>query len=277
MQNSKTLAFEFKWLPALVLILFVTAPVHAAAANQELITDRPDQTESPNVVPRGYAQLEVGFTKTREEDAGVRVDSVAGPGSLLRIGLTDRIELRLDWVGLVDEEVRGASFSADEDGVGDGGIGAKFALRTGEPDGPEIALLATASLPTGDDTFSSDRVDPAMRLCVAHSLGDRVSLGYNIGAEWATEAGNDLELDTLSSGIYTVALGIGLNDKVATFVELFGSVPASAGGSPAHSLDGGITYLLRDNLQLDVAGGIGLSDAADDWFAGIGVSWRFPD
>ncbi len=40
-------------------------------------------------------------------------------------------------------------------------------------------------------------------------------------------------------------------------------------------IDGGFTYLVRDTLQLDVAAGVGLSDEADDWFVGIGVSARF--
>ena len=36
------------------------------------------------------------------------------------------------------------------------------------------------------------------------------------------------------------------------------------------------TYLLRDNIQADFAGGVGLSSAAGDWFVGLGISARFP-
>ncbi len=32
----------------------------AAGASPELVTDRPDQTESSNLVPKGYLQLETG-------------------------------------------------------------------------------------------------------------------------------------------------------------------------------------------------------------------------
>jgi hypothetical protein len=257
---------------ALFLASLCTVP-----AGEELITDRPDQTESPNVVPKGRGQLEVGFTKTREDESGMRTDTLEGPGTLLRLGLAERFELRLGWTGLVDEELQVAGLKLDDDGVGDTEVGAKYALRTGEGGGPEIAVLGGASLPTGDEDFSSDRVDPAVRVSVAHALTDTLGLGYNVGVEWETERGSDGGRDTLSSGIYTLALGIGVTDRLGAFVELFGAVPASAEGSPAHSLDGGATYLLRDNLQLDLAGGVGLSDAADDWFMGVGVSWRFPD
>ena len=48
-------------------------------------------------------------------------------------------------------------------------------------------------------------------------------------------------------------------------------------GGPAHSGNGGVTCLLRENVQLDATLGIGASDDADDWFLGVGVSVLFPD
>ncbi len=119
-------------------------------------------------------------------------------------------------------------------------------------------------------------MDPALRLSFAHTLSERLSLGYNVGIGWESGPGGDGGTTTLSSYLYTVALGIGLSDRVGAFVELFGDVPASAPGGPANSFDGGFTFLVRDNLQFDVAAGAGLSDAADDWFAGVGISVRWP-
>jgi hypothetical protein len=67
-----------------------------------------------------------------------------------------------------------------------------------------------------------------------------------------------------------------LTERIGAYVEFFGDVGMSASGE-AHSFDGGFTYLLRENLQLDLFAGVGLSDDADDWFAGTGVSFRFPN
>ena len=136
---------------------------------------------------------------------------------------------------------------------------------------PEAALLASVSLPWGDDDVSSDEADPAFRFAFSHTLSDTVSLGYNLGAEWGTEGDS-----TLGSFVYTVALGVALSDAWGAYVELFGEEGLSASGS-AHSFDGGLTYLVRENLQLDLLAGAGLSDDADDWFAGAGVSYRFPN
>jgi hypothetical protein len=47
-------------------------------------------------------------------------------------------------------------------------------------------------------------------------------------------------------------------------------------GSSSSSLDGGLTYRVRPNLQLDGFAGTGLSGDAPDWFAGLGISFRLP-
>jgi hypothetical protein len=61
----------------------------------EMVTDRPDFTESASVVPRGRVQLEAGYTYARDEDAGV-LAAHSYPEALARIGVVDdRLELRL--------------------------------------------------------------------------------------------------------------------------------------------------------------------------------------
>ena len=87
---------------------------------------------------------------------------------------------------------------------------------------------------------------------------------------------DDGELTTLSFAEWTVALGIGATDRLAFFTELFGATGLSASGGPENAFDGGLTYLVRDNLQLDAAAGVGLSDAALDWFGLVGISYRWP-
>ncbi len=267
------------------LLLLPLAPAVAEDA-AELVTDRPDQTESSLVVPRGFTQLELGWTFSRDEEDGVRVEVHEVPGTLVRVGLSEKVELRVGWAGFIDAEASRAGgapsnalggFEAGDDGIGDGELGVKVHLAEERGGRPEIALLLSTSVPIGDDAFTSDRFDPALRLALAHTLSERVSLGYNLGLAFESGFGDDGDRDTLSAAFYTVALGFGLSDRWGAFVELYGDVPASASGGPANSFDGGFTYLLRDNLQLDLAGGAGLSEAADDWFVGLGLSVRFPD
>ena len=260
-------------LPVYLGLVLAICP--AAAEEPELVTDRPDQTESSSVVAPGRVQVEAGWTFSNDED-GVDTETAEFPGTLVRIGLVDRLELRLGWTGYVREEIRIGASETDDDGAGDTEIGAKVYLREERGAAPEIALLVGASLPTGADDFSSERVDPSFRFSLSHTLTERLGLGYNLGASWESAEDDGGERDTLSSVNYTVALGIGLSERFGAFVELYGDVPASAPDGPANAFDGGFTWLLRNNLQLDVAGGLGLSDDADDWFAGAGVSVRLP-
>jgi hypothetical protein len=262
--------------PRIVLTVLLGSATVLGAQEVELVTDRPDQTESTAIVPRGHAQLELGATYEHEDELGLRAERWQLPGSLLRIGMNERLELRLGWDGWLDEELRFGGERASESGFGDASFGAKLKLRRGEGTSPAIALIAATTVPVGEDPFSSDRFDPAARLTVSHDFSSGIGLGWNVGVETATEETDGGAHTTLSTAVYTLAAGFPAGERWGLFAEVFGDIPMSAEGGPAHTLDGGATYLLRPNLQLDAAAGVGLSDDAPDWFAGVGVSMRWP-
>lgn len=256
-----------------------TAQDTPAEPAPELVTDRPDQTESPAVVPAGFVQVESGFTLTVDEEGIFETRVLEGPGTLVRVGLGHRTELRVGWAGWIEEEVEAddARFGTrTTDGVGDGELGAKVRLREEVGAIPETALLVGVSIPAGDDELSSDRFDPAVRLSFAHTLTERLGLGYNLGMEWSSEPGERGVRETHSRLVYTVALGAPVSERLGAFVEVFGAEPVDAPGGSEVSLDGGFTYLLRPNLQLDLFAGAGLNEGTPDWLAGAGVSYRWP-
>lgn len=234
----------------------------ADAQSPDLVTDRPDQTESAAVVPRGLFQVETGYLFTR--DGGVNTH--AAPGTLFRIGLGGRTELRLGHAGLVGRP--------DGRGAGDSGIGAKVNLVSRADDRrPEIALLGALSLPTGTPGFSSGGADAAFLAAFAHALGPRLSLGWNAGAAWESspdQPGRDAFL------VYSLALGVGLTDRLGVFLEAFGDRQVGGATPAAAAVDAGLTLLLNDVLQFDVSAGRGLRGPADDMFVGTGLSFRWP-
>lgn len=259
-------------LAAFILFSWVSGASHSQES-PDLVTDRPDQTESASIVPEGAVQLEIGALATRVHENFSDTDVIEFPGTLVRVGLSESLELRVGWVGYVwVEEVSEGRFEGD--GGGDAELGFKYRFFREAGRLPEMAVLVSTSVPVGDEDLTSDEVDPALRLAFGHTLSERLSLGYNVGIGW--ESGYDFDTSTLFSYVYTVALGVGLSERTGAFVELFGEIPGNAPGDPAHSFDGGFTFLLRDNVQFDVAGGVGLSDAAEDWFAGVGLSVRLP-
>lgn len=239
-----------------------------------MVTDRPDQTESSQLVPRGLFQVEVGGVHTFDDAAAapaVRVSSIGG--ALLRIGVADPFELRVGFAGWHRESTAGLDAAT---GLGDLTLGAKVPLARGAGRSPTIALIGGIVVPVGDEPFRSEGVDPSVRIAVAHDLGGAFSLAYNAGAFWTTVpvGANDESLET--SLLYTVAIGRELLPRLAAFVEAFG-VHGLADGVPSWlALDGGVTVPVRVNLQFDLSAGIGVSDAAADWFVSAGFAVRAP-
>jgi hypothetical protein len=263
-------------VPLSVAVLFVASPGAAEDEQPELVTDRPDQTESTAVVPRGYFQLEGGWVHTVDDEDEVTERSDDIGNLLLRIGIFEKVELRLGWNGVTSRDRRAASIEDRQEGLRDADIGAKIRLAEQRGARPNVAFLGALVLPIGDDELSSSRFDPSFRFAFAHDLSDRIVVAYNLGMVWESEADDDGERELLSSGIYTLVSGFAITDTVATFVELYGSIPASAAGKPSNSFDTGLVWRVRPNLQLDIAAGVGLSSAAADWFVSAGLSVRFP-
>lgn len=258
------------------MILLTTLALGSDLAAQELITDRPDQTESAVTVPEGSWQIEIGWTFTHDMEGRTQQETHEAPGTLLRIGLSPRWELRVGWAGLARDELSTPRGTVENKGGQDGEIGAKLHLWEERANRPEAAILFGVSTPIGDSDFSSDRFDPSFRLSFSHTLTENLSLGYNLGAAWSTNRDGLGNSETKSHLIYTLVLGRSISDRLGAFVESFGSLGGSAEGPPEHSLDGGLTLLISRLTQLDLAAGVGISSAAPDWFIGAGISLRYP-
>lgn len=234
-------------------------------AQEELITDRPDQTESAVVVAPGSVQLETGWVWERDE--GTTRHSF--PGTLLRLGWISKVELRLGWDGGQWLRDSRGHWTA---GTGDGELGAKLSLWGGPESASQGAVLVGIGLPWGSSAFSSGSVDPSFRLSVAHELNDRMGLGWNLGWAWLGDGGTG---NRDSRMFYTVSWGVELASRWGAFLEIFGDASTEGGGHTT-SLDGGVTWLAGERWQLDSSAGVGLTSGAADWFVGVGSSFRWP-
>ena len=82
-----------------------------------------------------------------------------------------------------------------------------------------------------------------------------------IGIYWAEEQAISL--------IYSFAVGYAVNDQWGIFIEPFGDFYQFEDFNI--SLDGGVTYLVNQKMQVDVSAGTGLNN--DFYFIGLGFSW----
>lgn len=260
-----------------VLLLAIAPHVVRAQEPGPLTTDRPDRTESAAAVAAGFAQFELGVAYGRDGGPGDASSLDLGE-ALARVGLGHGLEARLGHGGWTSVRTDGETLVS---GWGDAEIGLKFARATA--DGTAIGLLGSLSLPVGDVGVGSPRADPSLLLLWARSFTDRLSLGANLGLARVTvetgsaaPGGEGGDPRTELESPWSVALAIGATERVGLFVELFGAFGLREGRPSSQTLDGGLTLLVRNGLQLDASAGIGLDDDARRWFIGSGLSVRIP-
>jgi hypothetical protein len=242
--------------------------------DEPLVTDRPDFTEASSTVGRGVVQLEMGYLYSEDDDGVTQMKGQAYPQSLLRVGLfADWFEFRIGATAL-EETVRTAGVRDVATGSSDLYLGIKLALTEQCGLLPEMALLPQMFVPTGSDAFTSDEVLPGLNWLYAWDISDRLSLAGSTQANRVVDSLGNAYTELAQS----VAVGVSLTERIGTYGEWFVFVPHSATSAESqteHYFDGGLTFLVNDNLQFDILAGLGLNSAAADFFAGGGVVMRF--
>jgi hypothetical protein len=252
--------------------------LEAAPLDEPLVTDRPDFTESSLVVPLGRLQLEMGYTYTYDDEDGQRVSEQTFPETLLRVGIAPEWELRIGWIGgslteslFVERNDAGRPVrrQVHEDGATDLTLGFKRHLLDQKGLRPDLGLIGELSLPTGTDTKTSGDVDPQIKLLWSYALPADFALSGNFNFAVPTSANGRFFQSAAS-----ISLGYSITDWMGTYLEYYGLYPADRWTDCAHTVNGGFTFLIHDNLQLDVRTGAGLNEEADDFFTGVGLSVR---
>lgn len=258
------------WL-ALALIAGQALPALAqegwSGLEDPISADRPDFTEGTGLIPPGHVQVEGGVTLGRTED----VDTTTLGELLVRFGIGERSEAR---IGLgsytrIDDDFTNHSVSGFEDPAVE--LKYRFTDDAVElaPGQPAVALVLGTSIPVGDEELTADQWVPAAVLAFDWDLG-RFGIGANLGG--SHEAGDG---DRFVQAFGSVTAGYSVTDRLGAYVEWYGFSEEEKNGPSTHYLDGGISFLINDDLIVDARIGTGLNDADPDWFAGVGGAIRF--
>ena len=211
----------------------------------QLITDRPDQTESSVVLSQGHIQIETGISLE---------DSQSDINTLFRIGIVNGVEMRINSNYLINDDIsslKKSSFSDFE-------IGAKFRIMDKDNKITKIGFLTHLSIPTAPEIFSYNEYGLLSRLLVSHDLKNDSQIGYNIGYNKYDNYNGQF--------VYTLAYGVSLG-SFGVFFELFGD---DSSNNSNLNFDSGITYLIDNDKQLDLSIGRGLNN--DMFYISAGFS-----
>nr|WP_321452957.1 transporter [uncultured Carboxylicivirga sp.] len=234
---------------SLLIIIFLLIGLNTFA--QEIVTDRPDQTESSSTVPLKSLQIETGLMIENMNRSADRAYFI--PTTLFRYGLSKNFELRLG------EQLVNYS---NQTALSDLEIGFKVQILRREDINTEIAFLSHLTLPTGADWISGNSVGSVSKFAISQTFTDALGIGANFGYSNFGEGSGDLT--------YSAALGVGITEKLGSYYEIYGELADM--NDWFSSFDAGLTYLLQPNLQFDLSFGLGLNQTMN--YMALGVSWN---
>ena len=247
---------------AALSLLLVLMPQLAAAGecpspSSEIATDRPDVTNSSQVVPVGSLQGENGINSTGN---GVE-KTVDGTNSRLRLGVAPCFEVLIDLPNDVGR-VRGAADSGFTNVV----PAMKYQLSS-LPESWNLSVTAGAGLPTGATRITGPGVQPYLQFPWSHELGN----GWGTSGMFTTFffPSDPLNHETTEA---TFAIERKISERVSLFAEFVGDFPAR--GSNVELFNIGGEYLLTRTQQVDFHIAFGLNRNSSDYIVGVGYSWR---
>ncbi len=250
----------------LKFILLNVSVLSAQTEIPEMITDRPDMTESAFTVSKGLFQTELGTYWETFEDRQITTTYFSHISALFRYGISENTELRFGAEHLATR-VQQTGNNVENNGFAPAMIGLKTVLLDAGEAPVQMALLAHVSISKlASVPFESTGLLPELFLAIDKDLNDRFSIGTNIGATWD-------EPQPYPLGLFTFVLGYDSGEKTGLFLEYFQEFRKQDHPSP--KIGGGITHSLMPNLQLDASGGYFLYGEMG-YFVSFGVSFRYP-
>lgn len=252
-----------------IWLILMTLSVSRGYA-QEMVTDRPGQTILPATMNKGSFQVEAGFIFEGDKPEDTRLHNITPVTSLFRYGLIDRLELRAGLAyfqkNYTTQGIYHHEFSDTRKGLYPLIFGMKLHLLENQGIIPSLSLTGSLSFPQlSTQKYAPDHIAPDIRLSASNHLYRGVVTSYNIGLSWDG-------FNTLPSFLYTALLSVHHGQKLTSFYELYGFIPPEAVAADVR-FDAGLSWLIVNNFQADIEGGLGITEFAPDFYIGAGLSW----
>ena len=234
-----------------------------------LTSNRPGIAESEALVGRGVLQIEGGVQATDAPPGGDRGWTQTWGQLNLRVGVRPRIEIFVGWDGLSLDRVHTNGESRIVAGGNDLRLGAKLAILSEDRHGLTLSVAPAWSFPVGSEEFTSSSNDGSFRVMWARSLPRDWSVSGNLlFNRTSDEAGRYWDNGAM------IGVTRALTSTVSAFAEVSGVLLADR--ADAWTLDAGVAWVARPNLQWDVSAGRIFHDRGDHWFASAGITLRRP-
>ncbi len=237
----------------------------------DLVTDRPDITESAVLVPTNYTQIETGFEfnkqKFPEKNENIEIDNLIFASTLIRYGISEMFELRFGGE-YVSNKVTQDNLSFTSSGLRGLFVGTKISIMKDQDIINDLAIILEANLPYGNENLRPEKFEPILKITAAKNISELFSVGINLGVENNSSINKNIY-------IYSSSLCYEISQTISAYLELYGSLVDKF--YPEHFFDAGITYLHKQNIQLDLSAGSIIFNEIFNWFGSFGISLRLPN
>ncbi len=261
--------FQPTRLLQIVLLLSHGSLLAQSQLHSPMVSDRPGVYCGAQTVGKGIFHIETGFSYDRTAEDSVSVEGWFFP-MVFRLGLIQDLELRLKTAGPGRASTTIGDLSQTESGFSSPVVEVKWKFLDLEE--TRLALLFSADLEAGTKAFRPHKTQPGVNFASDFSLGDSYSLNTNLGVISASDPDTETRF---AQPFYTVVLWRSISSAASVFIEAFGTYPHQKGGEWQNLINGGLAYLVNDDLQLDVSLARGLTPETSDWTLATGISLRF--
>lgn len=234
-------------------------------------TDRPARGNSPITVDAGRFQYETDLLNYTHSNVGGASRAYQAFDPVLKIGLTNRIDLELQFNGYnwIDQSSDGQTTHAE--GVGDLLLRAKINLF-GNEGGPAAALIPYVKFPTAHQPIGNNTVDGGLILPISYPLPYDFTLVVEPEVDVIRNANNGGHHFN-----FTQLLNIGhpVGTQLTVYGEIYSALGTDKYTPPVYTADAAIAWVVKDDLQLDAGVNVGLNRCAPNLQLYAGISQRF--
>ena len=235
------------------------------------------------VVGQGLMRTPIGFRSGFTEGAvTTRPGSLAFDGGMsvrrsggvttyrfgefsVRVPLTDRLEARAYANSYTWRQAPSGSYSGREDLS----LAVAAMLVTHRGIRPVTTLIVRVETPTGTLPAREHSWRPSARCSLGWELPGRIALHSNVGVAHEMLGGEHFAREFAS-----VWLSRHLAGPLGLYGEVYGSTQERPRGRATRYLHGGLSYLVRPSLHVDVHAGLGSRSAGSPRWVGVGFRQR---
>ena len=235
-------------------------------------SDRPTKSNSPITVDAGHFQYETDLINYSHSNVGGSSRQYTAFDPVLKVGLTNSIDLELQFTGYnVINQPSSAGEPGQVSGGGDLILRPKFNLF-GNEGGAAMALMPYVKFPTASRSIGNGQFEGGVIAPVSYPLPLNFALSVMPEIDVLKNADDDGHHFNFTQ---LIEISHPIGSTLTVYGEFYSALGTDAHSPPVYTFDTAVSWLVTNNIQLDLGTNIGLNRNAPNLQAYAGLSQRF--